>query len=48
MTHIIRLIPDSIWEEFDTISYQMGGMLLFPGNKIDGKMTINGAKGFDP
>ena len=23
-------------------------MLVFPGNKVDGKMTINGARGFHP
>lgn len=34
-------------EEFLSISYQMGGMLLFPGNRIDGKQTINGARGFN-
>jgi hypothetical protein len=48
MTDIIRFIPASEREEFDTITYQMGGMMLFPGNKIDGKQTINGAKGFHP
>lgn len=26
----------------------MGSMLIFPGNRIDGKSTINGAKGFHP
>jgi hypothetical protein len=26
----------------------MGGMMVFPGNTIDGKQTINGAKGFHP
>ena len=48
MADIIRLVPESEREEFDTITYQMGGMMLFPGNTIDGKMTINGAKGFHP
>jgi len=24
---------------------QIGGMIVFPGNRIDGKMTINGARG---
>jgi hypothetical protein len=35
-------------EEFDTISYQMGGMMLFPSNKVDRQMTLNGARGFHP
>ncbi len=33
-------------EAFRTIGYTIGGMMIFPGNKIDGKMTINGARGF--
>ena len=34
--------------EFLYIGYTMGGMMLWPGNKVDGKMTINGARGCDP
>ena len=45
MAHIIPLIPKSEEKEFDTITYQMGGMMLFPGNKIGGRPTINGARG---
>jgi hypothetical protein len=33
-----------IW--FQTITYTIGGMVLFPGNKVDGMMTINAARGF--
>jgi len=33
-------------EAFLTIAYTVGGMLLFPGNRIDRKLTINGARGF--
>ncbi|HTX68407.1 MAG TPA: hypothetical protein VMH50_04595 [Thermoleophilia bacterium] len=33
--------------EFLYLGYTMGGMMLWPGNKIDGKMTINGARGFN-
>jgi len=32
-------------EEFMHIGYTMGGMMLWPGNRADGKMTINGARG---
>lgn len=32
---------------FNTITYTIGGMVLFPGNRVDGKMTINGARGFN-
>jgi hypothetical protein len=27
------------------ISYTIGGMMVFPGNAIDGKWTINQARG---
>ena len=33
-------------EAFRTIAYTIGGMLVFPGNQVDGRMTINGARGF--
>jgi len=35
-------------EEFMHIGYTMGGMMLWSGNQIDGKMTINGARGCHP
>ncbi len=35
-------------KEFMHIGYTMGGMMLWPGNQIDGKMTINGAGGCHP
>ena len=31
--------------EFLRIGYTIGGMMLWPGNRIDGKMTINQARG---
>jgi hypothetical protein len=34
-------------EAFRTIGYTIGGMLIFPGNQIDGKQTVNGARGFN-
>jgi hypothetical protein len=48
MKHIIREVPAAEKLEFDTITYQMGGMMLFPGNRIEGKKTINGARGCHP
>lgn len=33
-------------EAFRTIGYTIGGMMIFPGNRIGGKQTINGARGF--
>lgn len=35
-------------EEFQAIGYTMGGMMLFPSNRVDGKMTLNGARGWHP
>ncbi len=46
--HIKALIPEEEIEAFNAIGYTIGGMMVFPGNKVDGKMTINGARGFHP
>ena len=35
-------------QEFLHIGYTIGGMMLFPGNKVGRKTTINGARGFHP
>ena len=45
-----RIIEESPAElaTFMRIGYTIGGMLLFPGNRVGGKMTINGKRGFDP
>ena len=43
-----ELIPEAETEEFQAVGYTIGGMMVFPGNRIDGKMTINGARGFHP
>ena len=47
MRHIVELFSEEENEAFRTISYTIGGMMVFPGNKIDGKQTINGARGFN-
>ena len=47
MRHIVELFPEEENEAFRTIGYTIGGMMVFPGNKIDGKQTINGARGFN-
>jgi hypothetical protein len=41
---IVSQLPESEIEAFNTI----GGMMVFPGNRIGGKQTINGARGFHP
>lgn len=45
MRHIIELLTEEENEAFRAIGYTMGGMMVFPGNRIDGKQTINGARG---
>jgi len=32
-------------EAFFSLAYTIGGMLVFPGNQIDGQLTINAARG---
>ena len=48
VAHIIRQIPREELASFNTIGYTIGGMMIFPGNRIGCKMTINGARGFHP
>ena len=48
LAHIIDQIPDVEREEFHHIGYTIGGMMVFPGNRVGRKMTINGARGFHP
>jgi hypothetical protein len=46
--HVICQIPQEEVEQFDYITYTIGGMMVFPGNRIDKKMTINVARGWNP
>jgi hypothetical protein len=43
--HIKGLISVEELEAFNTIGYTIGGMMIFPGNQIDRKWTINQARG---
>ena len=47
MAHIIDQIPEVEREAFNRIGYTIGGMMVFPGNQVDRKPTINGARGLD-
>jgi len=47
LSHIIDQIPEEDIELFRKIGYTIGGMMIFPSNKIDGKPTINGERGFN-
>jgi len=44
---ITEQIPEQENEAFSTIAYTIGAMMVFPGNQIDRKLTINGARGFN-
>lgn len=46
LKHITEQFPETENEAFMKIGYTIGGMMIFPANKIDGKQTINGARGF--
>lgn len=48
MSHIIQMVPVEEIEEFRYLAYTIGSMLIFPSNRINGKSTINGARGFHP
>jgi len=43
---ILNQIPRAELDEFNRIGYTIGGMMIFPGNRVGRKMTINGARGF--
>lgn len=43
--HVKQAVPQSEIEEFCAIGYTIGGMMIWPGNTINGKWTINQARG---
>ena len=47
LRRITELFTEEENEAFRTIGYTIGGMMVFPGNRINGKQTINGARGFN-
>jgi hypothetical protein len=48
MSDIIAQIDKDEVETFRHLAYTMGSMVIFPSNRVDGKSTINGARGFHP
>jgi hypothetical protein len=44
---ITEQFPKQENEAFRTIAYTIGGMMVFPGNQIDRKQTINAARGLN-
>ncbi len=47
LSNVIKGIPEEL-EAFKRKGYTIGGMMLFPANRIGRQMTINGARGFHP
>ena len=46
LSNILKDLTGEV-EKFRNIGSTIGGYILFPAKKIDGKMTINGARGFN-
>jgi hypothetical protein len=47
LSHVFEKMPEEL-STFRSIGYTIGGMMLFPANRVDRQMTINGARGFHP
>ena len=45
MRPVIEQLTEAEIESLTAISSTIGGMVIFPSNRIDGKLTINGARG---
>ena len=48
MKSILQEIDPVKVEDFQRLTYTIGGFILFPSRRVDGKMNINGARGFNP
>jgi hypothetical protein len=42
VANIIGPIPQGEMDEFRHLMYTIGGMMVFPANRVGGKMTMNG------
>lgn len=42
---LIRQVPAADVEQFVALGYTIGGMMIFPSNKVEGRQTINMARG---
>lgn len=47
LKHITGLFSEQESEAFNYLGYTIGGMMVFPGNRIARMNTINGARGFN-
>jgi Family of unknown function (DUF6994) len=48
MKHIMDQIPRAETEASNRNGYTIGGMMVFPGYQVDGRMTINAQRGCHP
>jgi hypothetical protein len=48
MSGIIQGLDPEIVETFRNLGYTIGGFIVFPSNRIENKLTINGARGLSP
>lgn len=48
MAHLIEQLPAHEIASFRRLGYTIGGMMVFPSNRVDKKNTINGARGMHP
>ncbi len=45
VAHIVSQVARHERAQFSAVAYTIGGMMLFPGKQIDGRWTINQARG---
>lgn len=45
LADIMLQIPPEDTDTLNRLAYTIGGMMVFPANRIEGKMTLNGARG---
>lgn len=48
LNHLYRQLPDGVNEDFLRRGYTIGGSIVFPGNSIGRRQTINQARGMHP
>lgn len=48
LNHLYRQLPDSVNEDFLRRGFTIGGSIVFPGNRIGRRQTINQARGMHP
>jgi len=46
--HVIEQIPSKELSRFNSVGYTMGGMMIWPAQRVDKKMTINQQRGCHP